>query len=164
MAQDKRFQKHWYKHVAAFVRGYTVLDVGAGSGYGLDILREAGAVGVKGCDPFPLRPDVIKATHEGWPVDGFDFVTAIDVVEHVENDVGFLFQLLRIARLGVFLTTPNWNVTQCANAHHVREYTPGELVALVRGHPFYVWTSDAKCKITSGFDPVAANFGLLVLP
>jgi len=100
------FQAHWYQHVTEMVRGKSVLDAGTGSGYGLSILREGEASRVEGFDVAEL-PGVKKAAIQDYSDRSFDWVLAIDVIEHVEDDREFLRQLLRVSREVVFLTTPN---------------------------------------------------------
>ena len=113
--------------------GCTVLDVGAGLGKSkeritrnkvttqdIDVrLRDAGLV------------DITKL-----PDQRFDVVTAFDVIEHVQDDLGFLMSLAARARRAAFLTTPDWHHTRCNEAkggstHHWREYTLAELLPLV---------------------------------
>jgi len=159
------YQAHWY-HLAAELAAEagckTALDVGAGHGVGMDILRESG-LAVAGIDPLPLRHDILERPVSEVVSDGYDLVTACDVIEHVEEDVAFLRDLLRVARVGVLLSTPNYLISQCRNQHHVREYEPGELVALLHGvgvFDWLAWTSgmeyravpiDALCEAINNF-------------
>jgi hypothetical protein len=41
------------------------------------------------------------------------------------------FELKRIAREAIFITTPNWTISRCAWPFHLREYTPMELWQLL---------------------------------
>ena len=164
LLNDGRFQAHWYEHVARM--GYTghVLDVGAGSGYGMEIL----GLGMwpRGIDPMPTCPRVSPCRIEDEKDNSSDVVVSMDVIEHVEDDDGFLRQLLRVASWSVFFSTPNYNVTECANVFHIREYTPAELRDLLGGLNYQVWVSDAGCivepraSIEDG--ETAPNFGILV--
>jgi len=158
---DGRAQQHWYRHVAPIVAGQTVVDVGAGSGYGMDILREAGA-SVTGLDPLPLREDVICSDHTALAVWSCDYLVAMDVIEHVEDDLGFLATLLGAARIGVFVSTPNWDVSHCVNPHHIREYTLDELLGLIHGRRHDGWSSDGQCQISLGLNPALSNFGVMI--
>jgi len=78
---------------------------------------------------------------EDYPDAAFDMVTAIDVIEHVEDDKGFLGHLLRIAKRYVFISTPNWFDSGCQNPYHVREYTPAEFRKLLAGLCCRYWIS-----------------------
>lgn len=101
-----------------------VCDVGAGNGYFSQALGER--LRARGLDPAahlaacdvvpaefrypPLRCDAIAADGAlPYPDASFDAVVSIEVVEHVENQFGFLRELARIARPGapVIVTTPN---------------------------------------------------------
>lgn len=167
---DREYQLHWYKHASQFVKGKWVLDAGAGSGYGLMVFREAGAAFAAGFDPLPLSEDVQQGIIEAYDNASFDIVTAMDVIEHIEDDVSFLRNLLRVARECVFLSTPNWNVSKACNPFHAREYTPLELAALLQTHASgwtpTLWVSDAALAIErrDRFDPEEPwnNFGVLL--
>lgn len=158
------YQDHWYRHVCQFVRGKTVLDVGAGSGCGTPILLAGGAASVRAIDPLPCGPGVERGTVDQEPMAGYDWVLAVDVIEHVDDDFGFFWHLLRCARVGVFISTPNWNVSHARNPHHVREYTPVELAALLAGRRIRTWSSDGACAIkeTESLAHTNANFGVVV--
>jgi SAM-dependent methyltransferase len=126
-------QPGWYAFAARFARGKTVLDVGCGLGLGLDILAgSAAAVTGQEVDPrLATRPEVLIRAVESFPDKSVDVVTAIEVVELVEDDLNFLRHLVRIARDLVFLTTPNWAICRCRWPYHRREYAFHELEALL---------------------------------
>jgi 2-polyprenyl-3-methyl-5-hydroxy-6-metoxy-1,4-benzoquinol methylase len=170
---DHEFQTYWYQHVGQFVSGKTVLDAGAGMGYGRRILNAAGALNTECYDLVSLVPWVHSAKIEDYPSSHFDFAVAMDVIEHVENDVDFLQHLLRVAREAIFFSTPNWNVFRCQNAHHRREYTPRELRALIAMAPWravHFWTGDEHCCIADrgdvgpADDDMCCNFGVMLWP
>lgn len=69
---------------------------------------------------------------EQIPDKSYDLVTAIDVVEHVEDDAGFMRALRRIARERIFVTTPLWYRGREIWPYHIREYRHGEFMALMR--------------------------------
>jgi len=147
-------QDHWYALAGAYSGGLTVLDVGAGTGSGLTVLRAMGAKEVLGVDPLPVGPDVLPINVKLFRDASLDIVTCFDVIEHVEDDVGLLADLLRICRYTAFISTPNWNVWKCANKYHVREYTPAELEALLQGQQYVCWTSGAN-RVTEPVKPCA---------
>jgi 2-polyprenyl-3-methyl-5-hydroxy-6-metoxy-1,4-benzoquinol methylase len=168
MQEPDRCQEHWYRLVASRFSGLTVLEVGAGSGYGMDILRAAGAA-VTGIDPLPLRGDITDMPVSSFSAKSFDVVVACDVIEHVEDDVRFLAELVRVARKFVFISTPNWNISHAANQFHVREYTPEELSALLAKHARDLvrvdsFSSNGQCAVRSvaNLNEVENNFGVLI--
>jgi 2-polyprenyl-3-methyl-5-hydroxy-6-metoxy-1,4-benzoquinol methylase len=121
----------WYEFASSLIQGKSVLDAGCGLGKGLEILKSTNPV-VKGqdLDPRLAGEDVIVGSLDTIASKSFDFVTSMDVLEHVEDDSAFVANLCRIAREGVFVTTPNWTITRCVWPYHLREYTPRELHAL----------------------------------
>jgi len=135
--EARQCQAHWYRFVAERCKGMTVLDVGAGGGYGMDILRPA-AWNVWGIDPGPCGPQVAKIPLELIASRGVDVAVAMDVIEHVGPTFGdaweFLAHLLWVAREFVFFSTPNynWESARLQNLHHFLEFTPGELLQMVR--------------------------------
>lgn len=159
-------QDHWYKLAARYAVGQMVLDVGAGTGCGLSILAAAAAA-VTGIDPLPAGPGVLATPVEQFADGSFDLVTAMDVIEHVQDDVAFLGHLVRVARAAVFLSTPNWDYLHAQNPYHFREYTAGELDALLRstGCSYEAWhlgAVDLIPRAVPRLGPDATNFGVLL--
>jgi len=164
-AECKRFQEHWYRLVGVtWAEGRSILDVGAGTGYGMDIMRSAGATKVDGIDPLPLRPDIAAIPIAAIPTKSYDLVVACDVIEHVEEDVRFFADLIRVARQNVFIATPNWNVSRAKNLYHVREYTPAELRALIGTRNYVALTSDDALSIMpiEKLEDASSNFGVYI--
>ena len=145
------FQRHVaaYRHVAARVHG-TVVDAGCGEGYGLRILRDAGARGVIGVDGDEATVEhararyasesieVVEADLADLPlvVDTMDATVSLQVIEHIREVPDFLAELARITRPGgtIAISTPNRltftpGSTTPTNPFHVREYTADELRA-----------------------------------
>ena len=165
LAEPDRCQEHWYDLAARYCGGLSVLDVGAGTGYGLVILAAGGASRVDGIDPLPAGPGVSAVDVSQVSNRSFDVVTAMDVIEHVEDDATFLSHLLRVARQAVFFSTPNWNRFHATNPCHFREYMPEELEALLKGVRCESWSSDDWPKQHLPWRTVrpvaeAANFGV----
>lgn len=128
-------QLAWYEYASRFVTGKTVLDAGCGLGKGLAILkRTAASVTGQDLDPRLAQDLVMVKPVSEIPDKSYDIVTSIDVVEHVEDDRDYAYQLCRIAREAVFVTTPNWTITRCTWPYHIREYTPRQLEALFAPH------------------------------
>lgn len=140
--------------------------MGAGTGYGVKIYQAAGARRALGIDIQPLGPAVVRCQMESWKSNSYDVVSAMDVIEHVEDDNRFLQEMLRIAREHVIFTTPNWNNSRCENIFHIREYTPAELKFLVDGLASDFFISDEHWNIFMvddlRNDETACNFGVLI--
>ena len=119
-----------------------ILDAGCGTGINLDYLAEFGRVtGVdvaeeaiefcrrRGNDQV-RRADL---THlDGWADAQFDLVTALDVVEHIDDDRAAVRELVRVTRPGGYLlvTVPSfpalWSDHDEVN-HHKRRYRGREI-------------------------------------
>ncbi len=125
-----------YAFFARYVllRWESCLDVGGGLGVGLRLLRaRSSRVRAIDRDPRLLSLGVELGDVRDEPSASVDWVLAIDVIEHVEDDLSFMRELWRVARRGVFVTTPN----QAEHPHytwpyHVREYTIPQFDALCR--------------------------------
>jgi 2-polyprenyl-3-methyl-5-hydroxy-6-metoxy-1,4-benzoquinol methylase len=149
--------RHRYRFAAAqFVRGNRVLDAGCGVGYGSRMLVDAGATEVIGVDISEVALQEARQ-HFAHPrvsfvqdncemltqVTGpFDVIVAFESLEHFHQPESFL---KRVAHLlspdGVFVcSVPNSlvvlpdNSGRPQNPFHAKEYTPGELGSLLRGH------------------------------
>ncbi len=141
--------------------GARVLDVGFGLGYGLNILAIK-ASEVSGVDVDARALEHCRATVAGrnprlrnvalydgctlpFPDETFDVVTCVDVLEHVEQYDHFLDELLRVARKGVFISTPNRRPEHTRrdgrpkNPYHLREWSREELDAILRRHGTPEW-------------------------
>src|SRR4029450_6436880 len=65
----------------------------------------------------------------------YDLVLSFQVIEHIEDDAGFLQTLRGWLTPGgtVVVVTPNRSTSFSQNPYHVREYTAAELAARLRG-------------------------------
>jgi len=113
-----------------------LLDVGSGEGFFLQMLGEH--LSAQGASPAEhlFACDLNPSSHQyreiscvpfdarqGLPFedDGFDIVTSIEVIEHLENTYGFVNELRRVTKKGgkVFVTTPNLlNINSRLRAFH----------------------------------------------
>ena len=145
------FHWHRYRAVVPWVRGCSVLDVGAGDGYGAYALAaDARFVTAVDVDPETvrhalgryqranLRYVVASATDLPFPDAAFDVVTMFEMIEHVSStdQERTLREIRRVLRPGglVFLSTPDRTRTaafETANPYHVAELTEAELVTLL---------------------------------
>lgn len=111
VAMGRADQRHpWERARLAFVGGLvervvgvpgSVLDVGSGDGYVLENFQQrfpgARVYGVEpelGSLPEPPRLPIVR-TLDDVPPGRFDLILLLDVLEHVEDDVGFLAGLAR---------------------------------------------------------------------
>lgn len=142
----RRLVRHWIERTIRLSASSRLLDVGTGTGLfaqemqshcvvaGLDDHLEAlqfakGRTGLAlvqgGTAPLPFRDS------------SFDVVTALDVLEHLEDDAGALREMARVVRLGglIVVTVPafrilwsDWDVA----LHHHRRYRRAEVVRLAQ--------------------------------
>jgi len=119
----------------------TILDVGCGSGATLKVLEEYGYT--IGLDPYASAIELSKkrglsrlvvgdATRLPYDDETFDLVTALDVVEHINDDQGALREFHRVlapdAQLLVTVPAYQWLWSQHDIAlDHFRRYTAGML-------------------------------------
>ena len=121
-----------------------VLEIGTGTGYGVEIVAPHAEQFVT-IDKFrteslvlPENAQFIQAEVPPLPFgDGeFDCVISFQVIEHIRDDRRFVAEVHRVLRPGgIFIvTTPNAPMSLTRNPWHVREYTAAGLSALLGGH------------------------------
>ncbi len=124
----KNYLNHrkFYQFAAQFVRGRAVADVGCGSGYGCEILSQAGAASVSGSDVSgpALRYATMRYGHlaefvrqgitdlRAYRDASFDVTVSSEVLEHIKEyhlEAEAVAELKRITRPGgiVIVATPN---------------------------------------------------------
>lgn len=152
-----------YRWAAQLARDRRVLDAGCGTAYGARLLAEGGARQVLGLD---IAQSVLEAVGPSMPEavrlqagdlrrlelddDAFELVVCFEVLEHLDDPSAVLDELVRVlAPDGLLLvSSPNRDVYQPGNPHHVHEFTPRELeselasrlhhVRLLRQHDYIV--------------------------
>lgn len=149
-------------------RPLRILDLGCGTGTMLSHLRQFGeaegvdadeqAVGfchARGED----RVQLLESPRLPFPDDSFDLLTALDVLEHIEDDRSTLREVARVLRPGGLLlaTVPAYRWMWGAQdeiSHHFRRYSAGELKLKI--HEAGLSTTRLTHFNTILFAPIAA--------
>lgn len=139
-----------YRYAARAAAGLRTLDVACGAGFGLVILRQAGAcpIGVDR-DSLALREarvhapglPLLRADADRLPLPdhSVDLVTSFETIEHVADAAALVRELRRVLGPGghLVLSTPNRDFGppggRPPNPFHVREFTADELRDVLRG-------------------------------
>ena len=138
-----------YRFVLRLVGGQRVLDVASGAGFGLQMLRQAGASAV-GFDYDAEALREVRTVEPAAPLvngdatrmplaDGWaDVVVSFETLEHVPDAAAMVRELRRILKPGgsLVLSTPNRSFgppeRHTDNPFHIQEFTAAELRALLR--------------------------------
>lgn len=130
-----------YVEAANLVSG-AVLEIGTGTGYGIDIIAPRATRFVtldKYCainpETLPEGVEFREATVPPLPFadETFDYVVSFQVIEHIKRDREFVEEVRRVLKRGgrFIVTTPNRPMSLTRNPWHVREYRPEELKSLL---------------------------------
>ncbi len=152
----------WLEHVARyefgaqFVKGKAVLDCACGSGIGSETFARAGAATVAGFDVSEQEIERARrrnsssnlSFHHGSalalpiPSSSVDVYISFETIEHLHEDRAYLQEARRVVKPdGIFIcSTPNRSVTNPGtaisdkpwNRYHVREYSRGEFLGLLK--------------------------------
>lgn len=129
-------------HEAAKRISSDVLEIGTGSGYGIEVIAPHATRYVT-VDKFhaiqgselPDNVEFLQTTVPPlpYPNESFDCVITFQVIEHIRDDVRFVREIHRVLRPGgrLILTTPNAPMSLTRNPWHVREYRVEELQNLL---------------------------------
>lgn len=129
-------------HAAAERISGDVLEIGTGSGYGIEVAAPRARKFVT-IDKHAPAPELLTAPNVEFrqctvpPLPfadaSFDCVITFQVIEHIEQDAQFVREIARVLRPGglLILTTPNAPMSLTRNPWHVREYTPEQLRELL---------------------------------
>jgi 2-polyprenyl-3-methyl-5-hydroxy-6-metoxy-1,4-benzoquinol methylase len=171
MEAEHRARYWWAGQIAA---GRDVLDAACGTGYGMELLAAAGARSVTGVD---LDPDAVAAStriaggelevHEAdvrdlpFEADSFDLVVCWETIEHVAEGERVIEEFRRVLRPDgiILVSSPNPAVYPPGNEHHVHEYPPEELAALVGQHFANVASYRQHPWLCSAIDPAPGDPG-----
>jgi 2-polyprenyl-3-methyl-5-hydroxy-6-metoxy-1,4-benzoquinol methylase len=123
-----------------------VLEIGCGEGRGLDLLApksdEYTALDKiqEIIDQLQVSYPKIKFIQGNIPPmsmlksDTYDVVISFQVIEHIQDDKGYLKEIHRVLKPGgkAIITTPNIKKTLSRNPWHIREYTAEQLTNLAK--------------------------------
>ena len=146
-----------------------ILEIGCGTGHNLEMLGQFGTVEATELEPTArgiaskrLGRAVLPAALPDlgmFDPDRFDLVALLDVLEHVEDDVGALAAIHARLRPGgsLLITVPAnrwmWSAHDAAHHHH-RRYTRSGLKALLKGAGYDITTLSHFNSLL--FPPIAA--------
>ena len=152
------FRRHEvaYRFALSCVAGKRVLEVGCGEGYGTALLARSAAQ-IVGIDYDALtiahasarypQASFLRANLAALPLPdaAVDVVATLQVIEHVWNHAEFVGECLRVLRPGgqLLVTTPNRLTFSPGretpvNLFHTKEFTAGELAALLAANGFAI--------------------------
>lgn len=129
-------------HAAAERISGRVLEIGTGSGYGIEIIAPHATQFVT-VDKHAPAPELLRLPNVAFrqctvpplpfEAEHFDCVITFQVIEHIRRDADFIREIHRVLRPGgrLILTTPNAPMSLTRNPWHVREYTAPELKQLL---------------------------------
>jgi SAM-dependent methyltransferase len=135
-----------YRWAATMAAGCRVLDAGCGEGYGAAMLAQTAdaVVGVDRAEAVAvaqarhrhprLEYRVADLSRLAALTDRFQLTVSFQVIEHLEDPVGFLRGLAAVTAPGgtILVTTPNRLMSVSENPYHLREWTAPELLALAQ--------------------------------
>ena len=136
-----------YCWAAQFAADRSTLDAGCGTGYGLEILAQAGAAELTGVDvdrgavaaaqrrAERSGAEIVRGDLQSldFPDDSFDLAVCFETIEHLASPEQGLAELRRVVRPGgtLIVSSPNPDVYPSGNEHHLHELRPEELSQLV---------------------------------
>lgn len=134
-----------YHYAASRVRG-RVLEIGTGSGYGIEVVapvtdhfltvdKHAPESALVEAYPNVEFRQMRVPPLEGVASESVDCVISFQVIEHIKHDKEFVSEVWRVLRPGglFVVSTPNGPMSLTRNPWHVREYTAEEFDILLRG-------------------------------
>lgn len=133
-------------HKAAEMVSGSVLEIGTGAGYGIEVIapRAEHFLTIDKTIPAPellAGKDNVKFRQmnipplEGIPSESFDCVISFQVIEHIGRDRAAIEEMHRVLRPGgkLIISTPNKPMSLTRNPWHVREYTADGFGRLIGG-------------------------------
>ena len=119
-----------------------VLEIGTGTGYGIDIIaprcRRFVTMDKTRSEELAAMPEnveFVQATVPPLPFadESFDYVVSFQVIEHIKRDKEFVREVHRVLKKGgkFIVSTPNRPMSLTRNPWHVREYNAEQFGALL---------------------------------
>ena len=154
------FQRSRLAYVEAAKRvGGRVLEIGTGTGYGIDIIAPHATSFVtldkhrsEELGQLPANVEFRECRVPPLPFEdeSFDCVVSFQVIEHIKHDSVFVGEVLRVLRKGgrFIVSTPNRPMSLTRNPWHVREYDAEELRMLLSSF------DDVECMGVGGNERV----------
>ena len=128
-------------HKASEIVSGRVLEIGTGMGYGGRIVAPPTVEFITidkseaYAEPLPENARFLQmaAPPIRFEDESFDYVISFQVIEHIKQDKEFVKEVWRVLKKGgrFIVSTPNAPMSLTRNPWHVREYTGGELQALL---------------------------------
>jgi SAM-dependent methyltransferase len=142
----------WKRFRYGKAEDYSILDVGCGTGAMLNILGKFGEaygadsseVAIKHCKDRDIRRTVVAdATNIPFGDEEFGFITALDVLEHIDDDVAALREVYRVCSPGgsLLLTVPAFEFLWSSRDErlgHKRRYDLSEIMRKTEAVGFQV--------------------------
>lgn len=130
-----------YVEASKMVSG-RVLEIGTGTGYGIDIIAPKVynfvTIDKTRSEDLGTMPENVTFKEACVPPlpfddDSFDYVVSFQVIEHIRKDREFVKEVYRILKPGgrFIVSTPNRPMSLTRNPWHVREYTIAEFGKLL---------------------------------
>lgn len=130
-----------YVEAAKRVEGH-ILEIGTGTGYGVDIIAPHAEryVTIDKCrsvelGDMPSNVEFLQCAVPPLPFEdaSFDYVVSFQVIEHIKRDKEFVKEVYRVLKPGgkFIVSTPNAPMSLTRNPWHIREYTPEQLSGLL---------------------------------
>lgn len=132
----------------------SILDLGCGTGYNIDYMKQAGYTNCLGLDfTFDALKycknrdidDVVCADTIQIPFadNSFDVITSLDMIEHIEDDSSAIREMHRVLKPGgqLIIFTPAYQFLwglQDEISHHYRRYTAHELKKKTENQGFII--------------------------
>ena len=119
-----------------------ILEIGTGTGYGIDIIaprcRRFVTMDKTRSEELAAMPEnveFVQATVPPLPFadESFDYVVSFQVIEHIKRDKEFVREVRRVLKKGgkFIVSTPNRPMSLTRNPWHVREYNAEQFGALL---------------------------------
>lgn len=158
-----------YELVKPFVSNKIVLDIASGSGYGSEILAQAGAKKVIGIDideravteaqkrygsnqiEFKVGKTIEGVEKLDLSDNSIEVIACFETIEHIKDYKGFLQELARVltAEGVAFISTPNRDVFGQKNPFHIKEFTKNEFIEELQKHFSFVTVLEQKNGLAS---------------